>query len=253
VISELRAEGRTMSVSTEIPQTLTVMEACFTLNPGVDEEFWPAQEKFGPVAAAASGFLAVIGGPIANSPWLYFSGKWATPAEMDDWQHSRAHIGVQKRAHDKWFKSVYLRKWRLPADGEPAEGRVFSEIAIARETPLSEVEITALLSSLNESLPAYHPRPFETAVGEFETQPYQFVGPLEEFPEVAPARYLLLTHWDSLAELETWLSSSATNVLRQAGDFSAEYYLPIYHAPGERERLTPDGFQRGWGTEAPVA
>ncbi|MFI5613085.1 hypothetical protein [Amycolatopsis sp. NPDC051903] len=239
-----------MSTSTKIPQTLTVMEACFTLNPGVDDEFWAAQDKFGPIAAAAPGFRAVIGGPIAGSPWLYFSGKWATPDLMDEWYHTRAHTAVQNKAHEKWFKSVYLRKWRLPAEGEEVRGRVFSEIAIARETPLPEAEHAAILASLNESLPSFNVRPFETVIGEFEPHPYQFVGPLQEFPEVAPARYLLLTHWDSPADLQAWLDSPAVAELEKAGDFSAEHYVPIFHEQGERERLTPDGFQRGWGGEA---
>ncbi|MFF7945169.1 hypothetical protein ACFZC5_36350 [Nocardia gamkensis] len=242
-----------MSVSTEIPQTLTVMEACFTLNPGIDEQFWAAQEKFGPIAAASPGFVAVIGGPIANSPWLYFCGKWATPELMDQWYHTRAHTAVQNKAHETWFKSVYLRKWRLPAEGEEVQGRVFSEIAIARDTRLSEEEKAALLSSLNESLPTFKARSFETVIGEFEPNPYQFVGPLEEFPEVAPVRYLLLTHWDSLSDLEAWLASPAVSKLAELGDFSAEHYLPIFHAAGERQGLTPDGFQRGWGSEATVA
>lgn len=226
------------------------MEACFTLNPGVDEEFWRAQEKFGPIAAASPGFRAVIGGPIANSPWLYFCGKWSTPSLMDEWYHSRPHTAVQSKAHETWFKSVYLRKWRLPAEGEEIQGRVFSEIAIARDAPLSEAESASILTSLNESLPAFHPRPFETVIGEFEADPYQFVGPLQEFPEIAPARYLLLTHWNTLADLQAWLDSPAVSALKNAGDFSAEHYVPIFHAPGERERLTSDGFQRGWGSEA---
>lgn len=238
-----------MPVSTEIPQTLTVMEASFTLNPGVEEEFWPAQERFGPIAAASPGFRAVIGGPIANSPWLYFSGKWETPAAMDAWYHAREHIGVQQKAHQTWFKSVYLRKWRLPADGEAVEGRVFSEVAIARDTPLTETTVWATLTDLNNTLPAFGPRPFETVVGEFEDNPYQFVGPLQEFPEVAPVRYLLLTHWNSLSELDAWLQSPAFGRLRELGAVSTAHYLPIYHAAGERKRLTDDGFQRGWGSE----
>ncbi|MEW2501125.1 hypothetical protein AB0878_11630 [Amycolatopsis sp. NPDC047767] len=239
-----------MTSSTTIPQTLTVMEACFTLDPGVDEQFWAAQDKFGPVAAASPGFRAVIGGPIANSPWLYFCGKWSTPAAMDDWYHDRAHTAVQNKAHRTWFKSVYLRKWRLPAEGEEIQGRVFSEIALARQTPLSETEAAQVLSDLTESLPGFGVRPFETVVGEFEAQPFQFVGPLQEFPELAPVRYLLLTHWDSPAELDAWLASPGVAALKELGEFEAQRYLPIFHAAGEREGLTPDGFQRGWGSEA---
>ncbi|MEV4601642.1 hypothetical protein AB0K15_30100 [Amycolatopsis sp. NPDC049253] len=34
------------------------------------------------------------------------------------------------------------------------------------------------------------------------------------------------------------------------GEFAAQRYLPIFHAPGEREGVTLDGFRRGWGSEA---
>src|SRR5262245_65514070 len=67
------------------PQTMTTMEAGFTVKQADAEEFWRQQERMGPVAAAAPGFLAVIGGPIARSPWLYFCGKWQTPELMDQW------------------------------------------------------------------------------------------------------------------------------------------------------------------------
>jgi hypothetical protein len=72
-----------MTTSAPIPQTLTMMEACFTLAPGVEGEFWPAQERFGPVAAAAPGFRGVLGGPIANSSWLYFGGGVVTPGDNE--------------------------------------------------------------------------------------------------------------------------------------------------------------------------
>ena len=42
-----------------IPQTMTTMEAGFTVNQADAEEFWRHQERMGPVAAAAPGFLAV--------------------------------------------------------------------------------------------------------------------------------------------------------------------------------------------------
>jgi len=74
-----------------IPQTMTTMEAGFTVNQADAEEFWRHQERMGPVAAAASGFLAVIGGPIARSPWLYFCGKWQTPDLMDQWYRDGKH------------------------------------------------------------------------------------------------------------------------------------------------------------------
>ena len=107
-----------------IPQTMTTMEAGFTVNQADAEEFWRHQERMGPVAAAASGFLAVIGGPIARSPWLYFCGKWQTPDLMDQWYRDGKHKPMMKAAHDRWFGACYIRKWRLPDDGEQITGPV---------------------------------------------------------------------------------------------------------------------------------
>ncbi len=99
-----------MTGSTAIPQTRTTMEAAFTMKPGVDEEFWRHQARMGPIAAAAPGFLGVIGGTIARSPWLYFCGKWETPELMDLWHHDPKHRPMQDAAHSKWFAACYIRK-----------------------------------------------------------------------------------------------------------------------------------------------
>ena len=55
--------------------------------------------------------------------------------------------------------------------------------------------------------------PFETLAGRYERQPYQFVGPLQEFPQAAPVRYLLLTHWTSPEAAECWLASDVMMAL----------------------------------------
>jgi hypothetical protein len=238
-----------MSTQTEIPQTLTVMEACFRLAPGVDDEFWKAQERFGPIALSAPGFLGVIGGPIANSSWLYFGGIFETPDHMDQWYHNKHHGAVQMAAHDTWFSSVYIRKWRLPAEGEAITGRTFAETSIARDEPLDEAAFTALQDSLNAALPQYGPRPFETSVGAFEANPYQLVGPLEEGPKLAPVRYLLLTHWDSIDKAQGWLDSPAMAAISELGEVSTRTFIPILHAQDERNHLTADGMQRGWVRE----
>lgn len=235
-----------MSAPTKIPQTLTMMEACFTLAPGVDEEFWAAQERFGPIAAAAPGFQAVIGGPIANSPWLYFGGVFETPDHMDQWYHARHHGAVQAKAHETWFDAVYIRKWRLPAEGENVAGRVLVETTIARESPLTDEEFASLQDTLDTALPGYGPRPFETAIGHFEPNPYQLIGPLEEAPQVAPARYMLLTHWDSPVQGQKWASSETMSAIAGYGEAATRLFVPIYHQPGERHGLTPDGMHREW-------
>lgn len=241
-------EGSTMS--TAIPQTLTTMEAGFTLAPGTEEEFWRAQDRMGPVVASQPGFAAVIGGPIANSRWMYFSGKFDTPDLMNEWYDSRRHKPVMEKAHETWFDAFFIRKWRKPADGEPLAGPLFCETAIVPQEPLSQAVMDSTMETLTDALGRLAASPFETLVGEFEPQPFQFVGPLEEFPQVAPVRYLLLTHWETEAGLKAWLESAEMDALSELGAVTNDVHVLITHAPGERDGLDPSGAQRGWSRHA---
>jgi hypothetical protein len=236
-----------MSSQDLIPQTLTTMEAAFTLHKdeAVQAEFWRHQQRMGPIAAASAGFVCVIGGPIQRSDWLYFSGKWSTPALMDKWQSDVKHTPMQDAAHSRWFASVYLRKWRLPESGEKITGPVFCELAIARQEPLDAAAVEIILERIvDPSLRRHEPSSFETMTGMFESQPYQFVGPVLEFPALAPARYLLLTHWPTDAALQSWLGSGVTTELSAYGEVSTTVSVPIKHSPGERKYLREDGLQR---------
>ena len=236
-----------MSSQDRIPQTLTTMEAAFTLHEGKDvqEEFWRHQQRMGPIAAASPGFIAVIGGPIQRSRWLYFSGKWQTPQSMDKWQSEPKHKPMQDAAHSRWFASVYIRKWRLPADNEALSGPLLLEIAIARHDPLEQAAIDRILDELvDPSLKQHGALRFETLTGEFETQPCQFVGPVQEFPALAPVRYLLLTHWADSDALQGWLGTGIIQQLATYGDVSTTVSVPIRHDAGERNYLRPDGLQR---------
>lgn len=230
-----------------IPQTITTMEAGFTVNPANTEEFWRQQERMGPVAAAAPGFLAVIGGPIARSPWLYFCGKWQTPDLMNQWYHDAKHKPMMNAAHDRWFSACYIRKWRLPAEGEQISGPVFCEIAIAGDVAAPLEKIEAVLGQIDQEIAVHNPRPFETMTGDYEPQPYQFVGPLQEFPQVAPVRYLVLSHWHSAADAERWLRSPVITALADLGTVSSAIMVLITHRPGEREGLRADGSHREFG------
>jgi hypothetical protein len=230
-----------------IPQTVTTMEAGFTVNEAHAPEFWAHQERMGPIAAAASGFLAVIGGPIARSPWLYFCGKWQTPDLMNEWYNDAKHRPMMKAAHDRWFGACYIRKWRQPADGETTAGPIFCETAIASETAAPAEKIDALLDQLTEEIGRFDTLPFETLAGHYERQPFQFVGPLQEFPQVAPVRYLLLTHWHTKRDAERWLQSAAVKALAQLGTISSTLNVLIVHKPGEREGLRADGTHREFG------
>jgi heme-degrading monooxygenase HmoA len=226
------------------------MEACMTLASGTEDEFWKIQERMGPVAASQPGFQAVIGGPIANSSWMYFCGKFATPEDMDEWYRSRRHQPVMRKAHTTWFDAFYIRKWRLPADGEELAGPLFCEIAIVPPAALDSSVVDAVVASLTEALPQHNALPFETLPGQFEPQPFQFVGPLEEFPRLAPVRYLLLTHWGSADELNAWLDSAECKALGALGEVTSQVSVLIRHRAGEREGLNADGSLRGWSRHA---
>jgi hypothetical protein len=236
-----------MSSQQHLPQTLTTMEACFTLHEDrtVQEEFWRHQERMGPIAAAAPGFVAVIGGPILRSHWLYFCGKWKAPDLMDKWQFDSKHTPMQDAAHARWFSSIYIRKWRLPDTGEQMTGPLFCEVAIARQTPIEAGTVDKIMDEIvAPSLRESGALPFETLTGVFEAQPYQFVGPLQEFPALAPTRYLLLTHWPTNDALQGWLRSGVIKHLSDHGEVVANVSVAIKHDPGERKFMREDGLQR---------
>ena len=149
----------------DIPQTMTTMEAGFTANEKHAEEFWPQQERMGPVAAASPGFVAVIGGPIARSPWLYFCGKWQTPDLMDQWYRDPNHKPMMQAAHDRWFGACYIRKWRLPEADEKIVGPVFCETAIACHEVAPPDKVERLLDRITEAIIDLNPMPFETLMG----------------------------------------------------------------------------------------
>ena len=232
--------------SRPIPQTRTVMEAGFTLREGIEEQFWRANNAALPTAASQPGFVAVTGGPIANSSWLYFSGTWETPDTMDQWYWNRRHKPVQDAAFSKWFAKMYIRKWRLPADGEALGERIFCQTGIHRPDPLDDADAADLVRSLTVALGDLGAPAFETLTGELEPQPFQLVGPLQELPQTAPASYLLLTHWGSAKTARSWLHSPAYQALNDFGETSSEIFVPIVEDAGTRPGLRADGLQRDW-------
>jgi hypothetical protein len=239
-------EGAEAMTGHATPQTRTVMEAGFTLREGIEEQFWRANNAAIATAAAQPGFIAVTGGPISNSSWLYFSGTWETPETMDEWYWSRRHKPMQDAAFSKWFAKMYIRKWRLPADGEELGERIFCQTRIQRSEPLGDVSLAELTRSLTAALSALGASAFETLTGEHEPQPFQLVGPVEELPQTAPAGYLLLTHWRSADAVKAYLHSSAYGVLGDLGEVSSELFVPIAEQDGTRPGLRADGFQRDW-------
>jgi heme-degrading monooxygenase HmoA len=231
-----------------VTQSLTVMEAGFKIRPGKEQEFLAAQNKMIPVGMSQPGFVSVYGGPIMGSSWLYFGVRFATQEQMDAWYRDPRHRAVQEPARRIWWTAVYIRKWRLPVAGDAFGDRVFCETRIARDAPLDATDQRAIQSALAR-LTAHNPAPFETLTGEFETQPYQLVGPLEIAPSFAPVGYSFLTHWRSHEDALNWQSSADYKALSALGSVSTEAFIPVQES-SERLGLREDRLQRDWTLRA---
>jgi heme-degrading monooxygenase HmoA len=230
---------------------LTLMEAGFKIIPGKEAEFFEVQNRMVPIGMSQPGFVAVYGGPIAASDWLYFSVRFASPQEMHAWHQQRGHQAVQRKAYEQWWTAMYIRKWQRPRDDVYLGDRFLCETRIERETPLSDADTRALEAELAR-LAEFGVQPFETSTGQYEPQPHQFVGPLEMAPASAPATYALVTHWSSSAALARWQDSGSYRALQALGKVTSETFVP-YAEPEERAYLRHDRLQRDWtlGGQAP--
>ncbi|MGW9032805.1 hypothetical protein ACWGQ5_54595 [Streptomyces sp. NPDC055722] len=230
------------------------MEGGNRLAVGAEDEFWEVLESMYPIVASQPGFLSVVAGPIANSSWAYAGAKFATPKDVDGWYHHRQHQPVMSKARTTFFDAYYLRKWRLPADGEELTGPLFCETAILPPAALDAPALDAVVASLTEALSRYEAMPFETLPGQFEQQPFQFIGPVKGFPQdTAPVRYLLISQWDNSEKLNAWLDSAECTALSQLGEITNQVSMLIRHQTGEREGLKSDGSVRGWSRQTALS
>jgi antibiotic biosynthesis monooxygenase (ABM) superfamily enzyme len=225
-------------------QSLTLLEAGFKILPGKEEGFFALQQKMVPVAAKQPGFLAVYGGLIHASNWLYFGVRFETQADMETWHLQPQHQAMQKQAYAKWWSAVYLRKWRQPVGDEQYETSILVETRIRRAAVLEPAHLERVTELLGH-LSGFGAKPFETLTGEFEAQPYQFVGPLEIAPAADAILYSLITHWNSLDAVEAWEASSYYHELMQFGEVSSDKFIPFVET-GERDGMREDRLHRQW-------
>lgn len=223
---------------------LTLMEAGFKIIPGKESEFFELQNRMVPIGMAQPGFVAVYGGPILESDWLYFSVRFANPQQMHDWHQQRGHQAVQRMAYDKFWTAMYIRKWQRPESGPQTSDRFLCETRIERDQPLTDAEAQALKAKL-ALLTEFDAKSFETLTNQYEPQPYQFVGPLEIAPASAPVAYSLVTHWSSSSDASKWQESSSYGEIRALGNTMTETFIP-YTEPEKRQNLRSDRLQRDW-------
>ena len=226
---------------------LTLMEAGFKIIPGKEAEFFEVQNRMVPIGMSQPGFIAVYGGPIAWSDWLYFSVRFASAQDMHAWHQHGGHQAVQRKAYEKWWTAMYIRKWQLAQSKLMAGDRFLCETRIVRDAPLSEGDARALKTDLSQ-LSEFGVEAFETLTGQQEPQPYQFVGPMEIAPSPGGTSYALVTHWSSQADVSRWLESSVHGALADLGKVSTETFVP-YVEPHERANLRQDRLQRDWALD----
>lgn len=224
--------------------SLTVLEAGFKIIPGKEAEFFEVQGKMMPVGASQPGFISVQGGPIANSTWLYFGVRFESKDQMDAWHHHSGHQAVQRMAYAKFWTAVYLRKWRVALPGEPLGRRLMCETRLVTDEPLDDTQLASLQPQFG-ALGTAGAQRFETLSGQYEPQPYQFVGPVEILPAASGTLYSLITHWSSEADLKAWQESAALQRLRELGQVSNETFIAAVEDRA-RDRLRGDRLQRDW-------
>ena len=235
-----------MTASTSA-KPLMVMEAGFRIIPGKEADFLAIQANMVPIAAAQPGFVSVYGGAILDSTWLYFGVRFDSQEQMDTWHHNRQHQAVQKMAYAKWWTAVYIRKWRSPKPGEVLGDRLMCETRIQASQPLDDAQVQTLRGGLS-ALAKAGAAPFETLTGDYEPQPYQFVGPLEIAPLQKEVVYSLITHWSDASALANWQKSAAYAQLQSLGTLTSEVFV-AFAETGVRDNLRHDKLQRQWTLE----
>ena len=162
---------------------------------------------------------------------------------MNAWHGEPQHRVIQKSAPN-WWTALYLRKWRPAMPGEVLGDRLMSETSILVDAALDDTQ-TKLVRQTLARLGAAGAQPFETLTGEFETQPFQFAGPVQIAPAAESVLYSLITHWSSADHFDAWKSSGFYRALQSLGDVSSELFVPIVETR-HREHLRDDKLQRDW-------
>lgn len=240
-----------MADPTSARSPFTVMEAGFRIIPGKEGAFFERQGATVPVAMQQPGFVAVYGGPIHASSWLYFGVRFASAADMEAWQHHDYHREVQRMAYENWWTAVYIRKWQRIDDTTPACDRYMCETRVQRSAPLDAMQLDALQAGLG-AVQEFGVRRFETLTGDHEPQPWQLVGPLEIAPSDGTVLYSLITHWPSVAHARRWRDSAAYAGLADYGRVESEVFAAMPE-PGKRHGLREDRLQRQWTLDSDTA
>jgi heme-degrading monooxygenase HmoA len=229
--------------ATKASGRLAVLESGFRIIPGKETDFLAYQATVVPLAMEQDGFRSVYSGPVWDSTWVYFGARFDSEEQMNAWHGEPQHRVIQKSAPN-WWTALYLRKWRPAMPGEVLGDRLMSETRVLIGAAFDETQ-TKLVRQALARLGAAGAQPFETLTGEFETQPFQFAGPVQIAPAAEMVLYLLTTHWSSADHFEIWKTSNSYRALQSLGNVSSELFVPMVETR-TREHLRDDKLQRDW-------
>jgi len=108
-----------------------------------------------------------------------------------------------------------------------------------------DTDETARLCQILQSLSEHAVLPFESLKGEFESQPYQLVGPVQQAPIPEVSFHALVTHWDNKSDFDHWAASPAFATLGEFGPVTSEVFIEFVEV-GDRDFMTDDRLQRDW-------
>ena len=230
--------------------TLHIAEGGFLGRPEKKADSDKRDEEIRPYAAQQPGFLETYGGPITGTDWGFFTAKFRSLEEMEQWQADRTHNDVQDEARDSFWYAYYVRKGRLLSASETVEGTLLCESVLLRDAPLSPEEHQNAIAAGAEAS-RFGVLPYETLRGSPIPTRYVFtkVGVL---PQAAPVQYVLLTYWGKTEDSAAWRESAAFHRFEGLGKTSTSLYVLI---PERQPRmgLLPDRLQREWvAPDAPV-
>lgn len=222
---------------------LAVLESGFRIIPGKEADFLAYQATVVPLAMEQDGFWSVYSRQVWNSTWMYFGARFDSEEQMNAWHGEPQHRVIQKSAPN-WWTALYLRKWRPPMPGDVLGNRLMSETRILVDAALDDTQTQSVGQALAEVGSAGAQR-FETLTGEFETQPFQFAGPVQRAPAAGHVLYSLIAHWFSADHFGAWKTSTSYRALQSLGDVSSELLVPMVEKRA-RKHLRDDKLQRDW-------
>ncbi len=238
-------------MKTTLKSTVHIAEGGFLGRPEKKVDSDKRDEEIKPYAAQQPGFLETYGGPITGTDWGFFTAKFRSLEEMEKWQADRTHNDVQDEARDSFWYAYYVRKGRLLAATEAAEGKLLCESVLLRDEPLSPEEHEVAIAAAAEGS-RFGVLPYETLRGSPIPTPYVFTGPVGVLPQAAPVQYVLLTYWETTEDAAAWQESQAFHGFEHLGKAATSLYVLI---PERQPRmgLLPDRLQREWvAPDAPM-